>query len=77
MGLTFIIVSFIMALSNFIKRKETHSGGIISSVAMIGLFSAGCIIIYYEWTENPEQLLAVGILYLLLTLGALFYRRLS
>jgi len=56
-SITFIMVSFLMALSNFIKRKETFTHIIPAIVAMIGLFIAGTMIFYYEWNENKIQLI--------------------
>ncbi len=49
-SVTFIIVSFLMALANFKKRKETGSHVILTLAAMISLFVAGASIFIFEYS---------------------------
>lgn len=74
-SITFIIVSFLMAYSNFLKRKETKTHVIPALIAMFGLFTGGVLIFYFEYTENPIQLLYIFIMYILLIIGAYFYAK--
>jgi amino acid transporter len=74
-SITFILVSFLMAYSNFVKRKESNSSSIMTIISMLGLFCAGILILYFEFTENLEQLIFIGIVYLLLIIGGVFYAK--
>ena len=72
-SITFIVVSFLMALSNFKMRKETKTSVFSALVAMIGLFIAAILIFYYEYTENVDQLLYILGMYVLLAAGSYVY----
>jgi amino acid transporter len=74
-SITFIIVSFLMALSNYKKRKETKSSPFITILALISLLMAGLLIIYFEFVENWEQFIYIIILYVLLAIGAYIYSK--
>ncbi len=74
-SITFIIVSFLMAYANYIKRKETNTHILPAIIAMIGLFGSGILIFYFELTENPKQLIYIFIMYLILIIGAFIYAK--
>ncbi|MBL4592500.1 MAG: amino acid permease [Flavobacteriales bacterium] len=74
-SITFIIVSFLIAYANFIKRNETKTHIAIALIAMIGLFIAGGIIFYFEYTENPKQLIYIFSIYFILILGSWLYSK--
>lgn len=74
-SITFIIVSFLMAFSNFKKRKETNSHPILAIIAMLGLLVGGILIFYFEMTEAPKQLYYIFGIYLILIIGAWFYSK--
>ncbi len=74
-SITFIIVSFLMAYANYKKRKETNTHILPAFVAMIGLFIGGLLIFYYEYREEPKQLLYILGLYVVLIAGALIYAK--
>lgn len=76
-SVTFIIVSFLMALANFKKRSETGSNVILTLGAMICLFVAGILILGFEFIHAPEQLGAIVVIYLILIAGALIQSRLQ
>ncbi len=76
-SITFIIVSMLMAYTNYKKRIETNSSLIITAVSFIGLLLAGLLIIYFEFTENKEQFIYIIIIYILLGLGAFLYSRMK
>ena len=72
-SVTFLLVSFLMAYANFKIRKKTSSSLFLTILAMIGLLLGMVLILYYEYTAQVEQLYFIGVLYMLLTLGAFFY----
>lgn len=74
-SITFIVVSFLMALANYKKRKETHSSSVLTITGLVGLFIAGLLIVYFEFTENKEQFMYILGIYMLLGLGAFIYSR--
>lgn len=55
-SITFILVSFLMAVANYKMRKETNTQAVIALIALIGLFAAGVTILAYEFTHNIKQL---------------------
>ncbi|MDE0559696.1 APC family permease [Algoriphagus sp. NF] len=74
-SITFIIVSLLMAYTNFRKRQETHSSLMLTSVAFFGLLLAGLLIVYFEYTENKEQFVYIISIYIVLGIGAIFYSK--
>ncbi len=76
-SITFLLISLLMAIANFKIRKETNSSTLITIISIIGLFMGAILILYYEYKHNPEQLLFIAILYIVLTLGAWGYARMS
>ena len=74
-SITFLLVSLLMAYANFKIRHLTGSSAVISIISMLGLALGTVLIIYYEFTSQPEQLLFICGLYVLLTLCARFYSR--
>ncbi len=76
-SITFLLISLLMAIANFKIRKETNSSTLITTVSIIGLLMGAILILYYEYKHNPEQLLFIAMLYVVLTLGAWGYARIS
>jgi amino acid transporter len=74
-SVTFLLVSMLMAYANFKLRKLTGSSAVISILSMLGLLCGAVLIIYFELINQPEQLLFIGGLYVLLTAGAWVYSR--
>jgi amino acid transporter len=70
-SITFIIVSFLMAVANFRMRRETDSNIVLTLIAMGGLLGAGSLVFYFEFVRAPEQLVSILVVYGLLTLAAL------
>ncbi len=75
-SITFLLISLLMAIANFKIRKSTHSSTWITILSIAGLSTGAGFILYYEWRNNPEQLLFIMMLYVVLTLGAWGYARL-
>lgn len=76
-SVTFIIVSFLMALANFKKRSETDSSLLLTLVAMISLFAAAVLIFVFEFIHAPKQLVSILVIYGILIVGALIRSRLQ
>jgi amino acid transporter len=74
-SITFIIVSFLMAYSNFRKRKETRSSTALTIIAMLGLLVAVILVMYFEYMHNRTQFAFVMAIYGLLGVGAVIYAR--
>lgn len=72
-SITFLLVSLLMSIANFKIRKQTHSSTSVTLLSILGLSIGTGLILYYEWKTNPEQLLFISILYIVLTLGAWGY----
>ncbi|MDY7396877.1 APC family permease [Aureibaculum sp. 2210JD6-5] len=69
-SVTFLLVSLLMAIANFKIRGKTNSSTFLTVLSIIGLCIGGVLILYYEFTNNWQQMLAIVILYILLALGA-------
>ncbi|GLX79796.1 amino acid transporter [Thalassotalea insulae] len=74
-SVTFLIVSLLMAFANFKIRQQTQSSMIISLISMAGLLIGVILILYYEWVHQPEQLVFITGLYVILTLSSWLYAR--
>ncbi|WP_420430724.1 APC family permease [Hyphobacterium sp.] len=72
-SVTFLLVSFVMAFTNLKMRRQTGSSLLMTLVAMLGLALGTVLIIYFEATTQPEQLVFIGGLYLLLSTAAWAY----
>ena len=74
-SITFLIVSLLMAIINFRIRDKTNSSSLITIFAIFGLGLGGILILYYEFTHKWEQMLAIIVVYILLTFGAWIYSK--
>ena len=74
-SITFLIVSLLMAIINFRIRDKTNSSSLITLLAVFGLGLGGILILYYEFTHKWEQMLAIIVVYILLTFGAWLYAK--
>lgn len=74
-SITFLLVSFLMAMANYKIRDKTDSSGVLSIMALIGLAIGAILILYYEVTHSPEQMAFIAGIYVLLTLGAWAFSR--
>ena len=74
-SITFLLVSLLMALANFKIRAKTGSSTIFTLIAIAGLLTGTLLILYYEYMTQPEQLLYIIGLYLLLSISAWLYAR--
>lgn len=72
-SITFLLVSFLMAFANFRIRHLTGSSATLTLISIFGLLMGTVLILYYEITTQPEQIVFISVIYLLLTVGAFFY----
>lgn len=72
-SITFLLVSLLMSMANFKIRNETKSSLGITLISIAGLLMGTVLILYYEFQSNPDQLLFIGVLYGVLSLGAWGY----
>lgn len=72
-SVTFLLVSLLMAIANFKIRKETNSSTFLTLLSIVGLALGGILILYYELTNNWQQMLAIIVIYFLLALGAWWF----
>ena len=69
-SVTFLLVSLLMAFANYKIRDLTNSSILVTVISSIGLFAGTVLILYYEFVNQPQQLVFIVTLYLLLTLGS-------
>ena len=74
-SITFILVSLLMAFANYRKREETKSSTIMTLLAIAGLMVAGLLILYFEFTQNREQLYYILGIYAVLGAGSYLYTK--
>jgi len=75
-SVTFLIVSLLMAVANYKIRRSTNSSTFITITASVVLAVSVLLIVYYEATFQPEQLLFIVGLYILLSgASVLFFKR--
>ena len=74
-SITFLLVSLLMAYANFKIRALTNSSSIITLISLAGLLLGTVLIFYYEIITNVEQIIFIGVIYTLLTLGSWIYSR--
>lgn len=74
-SVTFLLVSLLMAYANFTIRDLTRSSTMFTVVACFGLVSGTVLIFYHEFTHQPEQMIFIGGLYILLAAGSWIYSR--
>ena len=74
-SITFLLVSLLMAYANHRMRERTGSSDFLTVLSMLGLAGGTVLILYYELSVRPLQMLVVLILYLVLAVGAWLYSR--
>ena len=74
-SITFLLVSLLMAFANFKIRHLTDSSASITIISLVGLLTGTVLILYYEFSSHIEQLLFIGILYILLVTGSWLYSK--
>ncbi|RBP53581.1 APC family permease [Arenicella xantha] len=74
-SVTFLLVSLLMAYANFKIRDLTKSSLFITVVSFFALLIGAVLILYYEFNNQPQQLIFIIGLYILLTIGSWLFSR--
>ncbi len=74
-SITFLLVSFLTAYANHHVRERSGAHTSLTVGAMVGLGVATVLILVYEATHQPEQLVFILAVYALLAVGAIAYGR--
>ncbi len=74
-SITFLLVSLLMAVANYKIRNKTNSSKFLTALSIVGLGIGGLLILYYEFTNKWEQMIAIIVLYIMLGLGAWTYSK--
>ncbi len=74
-SVTFLLVSLLMAYANYKIRDRTGSSLALTLLAFFGLMVGTGMIIYYEFNDQPQQMLFIVSLYIMLTLASWLYSR--
>jgi amino acid transporter len=74
-SITFLLISLLMAIANDKMRRQTQSSRVFTMLAIIALAVGGGLILYYEFTHEFKQMMAIVALYIILTFGALIFAR--
>ncbi|HHT00654.1 MAG TPA: amino acid permease, partial [Thiomicrospira sp.] len=74
-SITFLIVSLLMAVSNYKIRALTNSSTLLTLLAIFGLSIGTVFILFYEYTNKPEQLVFIVSIYAVLAIGSWFYAK--
>lgn len=74
-SVTFLVVSLLMAFANFRIRDLTDSSTVVTLLSFAGLLVGTVLILYYEYTSQPEQLVFIILLYTILTIGAWLFSK--
>lgn len=74
-SITFLLVSLLMAIANYKIRDKTNSSTFLTALSIFGLGIGGMLILYYEFTNEWEQMLVIIVLYILLAFGAWRYSK--
>ena len=72
-SITFLLVSLLMAVANYKIRDKTNSSKILTALSVFGLGIGGILILYYEFTNHWQEMLAILFLYIVLAFGAWLY----
>lgn len=74
-SITFLLVSLLMSVANYKIRDKTGSSKLLTLLAIIGLGFGAVLILYYELTNNWEQMIFIFSLYILLGIGAYLFSK--
>ncbi|ORU93863.1 MAG: hypothetical protein A6F70_06780 [Cycloclasticus sp. symbiont of Bathymodiolus heckerae] len=74
-SITFLLVSLLMAYANYKIRDLTNSSLFITLVSFVGLLIGTVLVLYYEFNNQPQQLLFIVGLYIILTIGSWLFSR--
>ena len=74
-SITFLLVSLLMAVTNYTIRDKTKSSKTATLLAIIGLAIGAMLILYYEFTHKWEQMIFILVIYVILSIAAYIFAR--
>jgi len=74
-SITFLLVSLLMAYANYSIRDLTNSSPLFTIVAFVGLLSGTVLIFYYEFENQPLQMIIIVGLYIVLAVASWLYSK--
>ena len=74
-SVTFLLVSLLMAFANYKIRDLTNSSTLITVLSFLGLLCGAVLILYYEFNNQPQQLIFILVIYVILTTSSWLYSR--
>jgi len=74
-SITFLLVSLLMAYANFKIRDLTDSSLFITAISFLGLLIGTALILYYEFNNQPKQLIFIIVIYAILTISSWLFSR--
>ena len=74
-SITFLLVSLLMAYANYKIRHLTDSSTTLTILSLFGLMMGTVLILYYEVSTQIQQIVFIGGIYVLLTLGSWLYSK--
>ena len=74
-SVTFLLISLLMAYANYKIKHLTNSSRIITVISIIGLMLGTILIFYYEFNNQPQQLIFILGIYVILTTSSWLYSR--
>lgn len=74
-SVTFLLVSLLMTVANYKIRGQTNSSTLITILAFLGLMCGTVLILYYEFNNQPRQLIFIIALYVILTVCSWLYSK--
>jgi len=72
-SITFLLVSLLMAVANYRIRRQTGSSTLTTLLTIAGLALGTVLILFYEASNQPRQLIFIVLLYALLSAGSWLY----
>ena len=72
-SITFLLVSLLMAVTNYTIREKTKSSKTATLLAIAGLAIGAILILYYEFTHKWEQMIFILVIYVVLSIAAYIF----
>ncbi len=72
-SITFLVVSLLVSYTNYYIREKTRSHPVFTVLSIAELGISSLLILYFEATHKPEQMIFIVIIYVILTILSLFF----
>jgi amino acid transporter len=72
-SITFLLISLLVAYTNFVIRDKTKSSTWLTILSILGLGTGTILILYYEAQTKPQQMVFILFMYILLGTGSYLY----